>query len=195
MNKQDYLDSFERIWAKYPRKVNKGTARKTWLKLVNGYEEEDLKDFEGVCWRSIDAQIRYRKKKETEGVWVENWKHFATWFNGECWDDVLEDQDKKTYTPTLRKCKCGQETIGPNISTCDICYCTDENGKLKEVLGKVLKDGQMVDVYPSMPPSILREYYKNHPEIDHVKLASLDQGRAIQLMHQMLSSVIKKPNT
>jgi len=120
MTEPESLEQFERFWGMYPRKVSKGAARKTWLKLVKGYSLEDCRDFTEMLWRSLDAQKREAEKRRKDGDFTPDWKHPATWLNSECWLDDVHDQKDKPKT-ILGKCNiqgCDEEVMGQRFEVC-----------------------------------------------------------------------------
>ena len=44
----------------------------------------------------IDKHIEYRKKLESAGEFVANWKNFSTWVNNRCWTEELDPIESKT---------------------------------------------------------------------------------------------------
>ncbi len=66
---------FEKVWAAYPRKVGVGNARKAWLKARRATEFETIA---GPLREFIRA---------TRGDEMSKIPHFATWLNGERWND------------------------------------------------------------------------------------------------------------
>lgn len=69
--------AFEDFWGKYPRRVDKGHARKAWnTKVVNGKVEPFV---------VIDAAARFAAK--VNGSDPKFIAHAATWLNGERWLD------------------------------------------------------------------------------------------------------------
>lgn len=68
--------AFENFWKCYPRRVAKGAARKAFDKAIKKATLEQM----------IKAITDYVAKKP-EKI---DFKHPATWLNGECWDDEWE---------------------------------------------------------------------------------------------------------
>ena len=149
MTENDYLEGFERFWSIYPRKASKGSAKKTWLKLVKGYEKEDFDAFITKLVMAVDSQIRRKKRDGDETLTY--WKHPTTWLNGECWLDSVEDITENRPVQ-LRNCYCGREVHGPKFDVCTFHLSVDKNGK-----------------YTHPPADLLRDYYRKHPEIHHFK--------------------------
>lgn len=69
-------EQFEAFWRCYPRRVAKGAARKAFDKAIKKTTLEAM----------IKAITEYVAKKP-EKI---DFKHPATWLNGECWDDEWE---------------------------------------------------------------------------------------------------------
>ena len=72
---------FETFWKCYPRRVAKGAARKAFEKAVKKASLETM----------LKAITEYVAKKP-EKI---DFKHPATWLNGECWDDEWEPQQTR----------------------------------------------------------------------------------------------------
>lgn len=73
--------AFEAFWGCYPRRVAKGAARKAFDKAIKKATLEQM----------INAIAEYVAKKP-EKI---DFKHPATWLNGECWDDEWEPPQVK----------------------------------------------------------------------------------------------------
>jgi len=69
----------------YPNKKAKGHARKAFNKLKDA---EQVAAINGVI-----AETDWRDAMATAGAWCPDWKHPATWLNGECWEDDLDVPD------------------------------------------------------------------------------------------------------
>ncbi|MGR9130793.1 hypothetical protein [Rhizobium leguminosarum] len=76
---------FENFWKCYPRRVAKGAARKAFEKAIKKATLEDM----------IKAISEYVAKKP-EKI---DFKHPATWLNGECWDDEWEPAQSRAPMP------------------------------------------------------------------------------------------------
>jgi predicted transcriptional regulator len=77
----DWDALFETFWTAYPKKKDKGHARKMWKKKVTSREIFD----------SVMTSVeRYKRSPE----WAKDREQFipypATWLNGERWDDVID---------------------------------------------------------------------------------------------------------
>ena len=149
MTENDYLEQFERFWGIYPRKVSKGAARKTWLKLVKGYEQTDLDEFTSKLVRAVDSQIRRKKRDGDESLTY--WKHPATWLNGECWLDDVEDIATKSTTQLSKCLYCDREVHGPQFDRCQYHLGID-NGRLTHSFADEMRD-----------------YARRHPEVLNLK--------------------------
>lgn len=66
-------DQFNTFWRTYPRRISKGTARTAFAKAIRKTTLE-----------TILAAIEDYKRFKPERI---DYKHPATWLNGECWDD------------------------------------------------------------------------------------------------------------
>jgi hypothetical protein len=75
-------DDFNAFWAAYPRRVAKGHARAAFDKAIRKTTLETM----------LAAIIDYIRCKPDRI----DFKHPATWLNGECWDDEWRQ------TPALR---------------------------------------------------------------------------------------------
>ena len=74
-------EQFETFWKCYPRRVAKGAARKAFDKAIKKTTLENM----------LKAITEYVAKKP-EKI---DFKHPATWLNGECWDDEWEPQQTR----------------------------------------------------------------------------------------------------
>ena len=72
-NKNGYTVDFLKFWESYPNKKSKGTAFKSFSKIIKVTPIEDI--LEGI--------EKYKKGKED---W-KAWQHPATWLHGEGWKD------------------------------------------------------------------------------------------------------------
>jgi len=72
---------FELWYAAYPLKKSRAAASKAFSKLN---PDESLVH---AMIEAIDRQIGEREAKRRRDVFVPQWKHPATWLNGECWLD------------------------------------------------------------------------------------------------------------
>jgi hypothetical protein len=77
---------FEAFWKSYPRRVAKGAARKAFDKAIKKTTLENM----------LKAITEYVAKKP-EKI---DFKHPATWLNGECWDDEWEPAQARVQRPT-----------------------------------------------------------------------------------------------
>ena len=74
-------EAFETFWKCYPRRVAKGAARTAFAKAIKKTDLETM----------LKAITEYVAKKP-EKI---DFKHPATWLNGECWDDEWEPPQPK----------------------------------------------------------------------------------------------------
>lgn len=87
INKKKLYGLFASFWDAYPNKKSKGTAEKSFEKVV-------LREGTAVVetmLAAIAAQCENRKNLEQHGQFVPLWKHPATWLNGRCWEDEIEN--------------------------------------------------------------------------------------------------------
>lgn len=100
---------FDRFWSAYPRKVSKGTARKTWENLG---PDKDMTD---MIVLALDAQKRWRKREAKKNMndSVPPWKYPATWLNGECWSDEIPSSSGfvEQSAGNSLPCNCGQPSV------------------------------------------------------------------------------------
>ena len=150
MTENDYLEGFDRFWAMYPRKVSKGSAKKTWLKLVKGYEKEDFDQFTTKIIRAVDSQVRRKKRDGDESLTY--WKHPATWLNGECWLDDVGDISEKPKQHLSKCLYCDREVHGPSFNRCQYHLGVDEKGRLTHSFADEMRD-----------------YARRHPEVLKLK--------------------------
>jgi hypothetical protein len=74
-------EQFEAFWKSYPRRVAKGAARKMFDKAIKKTTLDNM----------LKAITEYVARKP-EKI---DFKHPATWLNGECWDDEWEPAQAK----------------------------------------------------------------------------------------------------
>ncbi len=82
-------EQFEAFWKSYPRRVAKGAARKAWDKAIKKTTLENM----------LKAITEYVAKKP-EKI---DFKHPATWLNGECWDDEWEPVQARVQRPMFQQ--------------------------------------------------------------------------------------------
>lgn len=70
MTREEQFDAF---WAAYPRRVAKGHARKAFDKAIRRTTLDTI-------LAAITDYIRFKPERI-------DFKHPATWLNGECWED------------------------------------------------------------------------------------------------------------
>lgn len=78
--KKGFSDDFNRFWEKYPRKVSKGRAWKTWQKLQKDGTLPDVDTLvEALRWRQHEPDW-----KKDDGRYI---PHASTWLNACGWED------------------------------------------------------------------------------------------------------------
>ncbi len=76
--------AFEEFWTRYPRKVAKGTARRSWTTAAKKVEPDTLVSAaQSFADRSTGSDPKFIP-------------HAATWLNGERWADEVETQKTET---------------------------------------------------------------------------------------------------
>lgn len=93
------MDDFERFWSLYPIKVSKGAARKAFSKA------QRLGATITILLAALDAQKFERTKLKAQNKFVPDWKHPATWLNGECWLDSPAEPEKQQTPKAITTCK------------------------------------------------------------------------------------------
>lgn len=78
------MSLFEEFWARYPRKVGKGAARRAYDKAMVKARHDDV-------MFALSEQIPALEAKEQQFR-----PHASTWLNGERWDD--EPEQPSDYT-------------------------------------------------------------------------------------------------
>jgi hypothetical protein len=80
----DLENAFESFWARYPRKIGKGQARKAFFAAVKKHDPRDIaKGFGPFLESCVGQEDRFIP-------------HASTWLNGERWLD--QPEKKKEYT-------------------------------------------------------------------------------------------------
>lgn len=88
-------DLFEQAWALWPRRADKKRARDKWNSAAKRKPPADILA-SVAAWRQAYDQGGWTKKD------YQYVKHFATWLNGDCWDDELPEPRTTTTTTTRR---------------------------------------------------------------------------------------------
>jgi hypothetical protein len=83
-NNSNIEQEFEQLWSKYPNKKGKKDALKHYKSARK----------KGIAFEKIDKglnnYIEYLNKNPDKLKYA---KYGSTWFNGDCWDDVYNDND------------------------------------------------------------------------------------------------------
>lgn len=77
-------EQFETFWRSFPRRVAKGAARKAFDKAIKKTTLE-------IMLKAIQDYISHKPEKI-------DFKHPATWLNGECWDDEWQSTSSPLTT-------------------------------------------------------------------------------------------------
>jgi len=88
------MNRFEEFWKEYPRKISKGSARKSYQRAL------ELTDEDTIFWGAKAYSAA------THGEDPRYVKHPATWLNQECWDDEHQkkfDWGMVTYSASERR--------------------------------------------------------------------------------------------
>ena len=83
-----YTEPFLKVYDHYPLKKGKYQAQKTWTKIYHELPSED------ELIAAIEAQKKERKWLRSQNRFVPPWKHFSTWLNAGCWEDVCLTPEK-----------------------------------------------------------------------------------------------------
>ena len=100
MSSPNLLERFNKFWINYPKKRNKGSAKKVWLRIKP--DEELLKK---MLAKIMEAK-RSKDWQKDNGQFI---PYPASWLSAECWDDEFDKpiqpkSTKPTYTtPEERK--------------------------------------------------------------------------------------------
>lgn len=73
-----YINEFEELWKKYPKKAGKEMAKKAYIKARKDHIEKETIE------TGLDKYIKYLKEMQTEERFIKNG---STWFNQHCWND------------------------------------------------------------------------------------------------------------
>lgn len=130
-------DLFEQFWNVYPHCVSKGSAIKSFEKVITEHGEEILPKL----LLAIQAQVRYRNEAKSLDQFMPNWKMPATWLNQQCWLDEIPSHAKLKEVLNQKKCSfddCERSTMGDRFDVCDkhyadkYCDFTDNKTFLKK---------------------------------------------------------------
>ena len=80
-------DSFNQIWAIYPKKVSKAAAKKAFQKI------KPNKELFNTMTKAIKTHSRSRDWTKENGQYI---PHLSTWLNQERWEDELETTTAQT---------------------------------------------------------------------------------------------------
>lgn len=114
-------EQFESFWKSYPRRVAKGAARKAWDKAIKKTSLENM----------LKAITEYVAKKP-EKI---DFKHPATWLNGECWDDEWEPVQARVQRPSFANYG-RPEPIKPQEQ-----ISTEEMERRRQMVGRLRAEG------------------------------------------------------
>ena len=93
--RESAADRFEDFWVKYPKKVGKGDARKSWNRIKPG------KDLFEKMLQALAEQVESAQWQEENGRFIPN---PSTWLNQGRWDDELPSiRGRPTRVPTGTK--------------------------------------------------------------------------------------------
>ena len=76
------MTDFDTFWAAYPRRISKGAARTAFERAIRKTSLEAMLS-------AIADYIRFKPERI-------DFKHPATWLNGECWDDEWQSVPRET---------------------------------------------------------------------------------------------------
>ena len=85
-NKKEAQLRFERFYGAYPKKKDRGRAEKAFTKLK---PDDQLLE---IMLTALQNQTVEREWKTQAGQFVPEWKYAATWLNGQCWTDEVDEQ-------------------------------------------------------------------------------------------------------
>jgi hypothetical protein len=138
-------DEFEQFWQAYPRRVSKGTARTAFVRAI---KKTDLQIM-------LDAIEAYKANKPSYC----DFKHPATWLNGECWLDEWAEPKPQVH-PQWRG------------------YDTWTDAEKQQAAADVAKYGEEAAV---------RVYRYTWPQIRSLRAAGHLQPREVQQVTESLS--------
>lgn len=75
------MEEFDQFWAAYPRRVDKGTARKAWARTAS------IRPLIADVLKAVEEAKRSAQWLKDDGQYI---PYPATWLNGERWDDEHE---------------------------------------------------------------------------------------------------------
>jgi hypothetical protein len=90
------LERFNKFWINYPKKRNKGSAKKVWLRIK---PDENL--LKKMLAKIMEAK-KSRDWRKDNGQFI---PYPSSWLSGECWDDEFISHDKPPtpgYSPPKR---------------------------------------------------------------------------------------------
>lgn len=87
------IAGFEKFWKEYPKKVGKGAAEKSWLKI---------KPLNGLVEKIIMAVISQRRSDQWTKDGGQYIPHPSTWLNQRRWEDELGSGESKSISKFQR---------------------------------------------------------------------------------------------
>lgn len=98
------LERFDKFWINYPKKRNKGSAKKIWLRI-----KPDDNLLKKMLAKIMEAK-RSKEWRKDNGQFI---PYPATWLNAECWEDEFDKPtpraEPKDYTQTEEERKKADE--------------------------------------------------------------------------------------
>lgn len=79
--KEVYMANFDRFWSVYPKKINKESARKAWVKI------KDTDDLIETMIQALEKAKASRDWQKEQGKFI---PHPATWLNNKRWEDEID---------------------------------------------------------------------------------------------------------
>jgi len=87
----DVMKNFDHFWDNYPKKVGKGQAKKTWIKIKPGIILVEM------MIENLDRRKQCYEWQKDNGRFIPN---PSTWLNSEGWEDeVVIDSGRPDFTP------------------------------------------------------------------------------------------------
>jgi hypothetical protein len=94
-------EQFAAFWKSYPRRISKGAARKAFAKAIKKTTLENM----------LKAITEYVAKKPDKI----DYKHAATWLNGECWDDEWEPEQARVSLTSAPRFNSREEYLAAEL--------------------------------------------------------------------------------
>jgi hypothetical protein len=86
-----YIVRFDEFWNTYDKKLDKSKCQMMYKNIL----KKNGLDFHDEICEAVRKQWTHREKLKTNGHWVPDKKHPATWLRNKCWSDELVQPEQE----------------------------------------------------------------------------------------------------